>query len=261
MGRRERLLNRLEKRQEWSALAARRSSAALSQARDMASVIPFGQPILVGHHSEKSDRAYRGRIENKFRKGFELGKLAEHHEAKAAGIEPQLERSIFSDDDNAIEAIEARIEEHEAQRERMKKVNALYRKGDVEGLKLLGIDYEDLKAKLAAAGGYWGSAPHLAYELSNLGARIQADKKRIAVIKYRRSQAEKAETAGGMLITRHQSGYATVTFAEKPDRNIINDLKAAGFYWSGGSWGGQTEKMPASVIALESPAEQPNEAA
>ena len=28
----------------------------------MASVIPFGQPILVGHHSERRDRSYRDRI-------------------------------------------------------------------------------------------------------------------------------------------------------------------------------------------------------
>ena len=42
-----------------------------TDARDMASIIPFGQPILVGHHSEKRDRNYRGRIHKKFERSFE----------------------------------------------------------------------------------------------------------------------------------------------------------------------------------------------
>jgi hypothetical protein len=33
-----------------------------AQAQSMASVIPFGQPILVGHHSEGRDRRYRVRL-------------------------------------------------------------------------------------------------------------------------------------------------------------------------------------------------------
>jgi hypothetical protein len=36
------------------------------RARDMAGVIPFGQPILIGHHSEGRDRNYRRRIGNTF---------------------------------------------------------------------------------------------------------------------------------------------------------------------------------------------------
>jgi hypothetical protein len=44
-------------------------------------------------------------------------------------------------------------------REKMKKINALYRKADAAGLEAMGINYESLKAKLAEAGGYWGSAP------------------------------------------------------------------------------------------------------
>ena len=38
------------------------------QAHEMASAIPFGQPILVGHHSEGRDRRYRDRIHNTFGK-------------------------------------------------------------------------------------------------------------------------------------------------------------------------------------------------
>lgn len=40
------------------------------QAHEMASAIPFGQPILVGHHSEGRDRRYRARIHDTFGKAF-----------------------------------------------------------------------------------------------------------------------------------------------------------------------------------------------
>lgn len=39
-------------------------------ARDMAVQTPFGQPILVGHHSENRDRNFRDRIHNTFGKAF-----------------------------------------------------------------------------------------------------------------------------------------------------------------------------------------------
>ena len=56
------------------AAAARKRAdgeASIAGARKMAAVIPFGQPIMVGHHSERADRNFRGRIDVKFRKGFE----------------------------------------------------------------------------------------------------------------------------------------------------------------------------------------------
>ena len=41
------------------------SNFRFEKAHNMASVIPFGQPILVGHHSERRDRNYRNKIHNK----------------------------------------------------------------------------------------------------------------------------------------------------------------------------------------------------
>ena len=41
-----------------------------NSASNSAKSIPFGQPILVGHHSEKSDRNFRNKIENNFRKSL-----------------------------------------------------------------------------------------------------------------------------------------------------------------------------------------------
>lgn len=41
------------------------------------------------------------------------------------------------------------------------------------------------------------------------------------------------------------SDYIRVTFAEKPDRAVLDALRNAGFSWSRGSWYGYRAKLPA----------------
>lgn len=250
MTRRERLERKLEKRREWAEKAEIRSEQLSEQSHRMMSVIPMGQPILVGHYSEKRDRNYRNRAWNKMGKAVEQRELASHHVAKAGGLEDQLERTIFSDDSNAIEAIEGRIADNEAKREHMKEVNALYRKGDAAALAALGFDLEQLREKLKTAYS-WCQQPFPGYELQNLGQRINTDKKRIEHIKTQNSRHAAAEAApNGVTIEKCQMGYCRVTFAEKPDRSILNELKAAGFSWGAGSWSGKEEHIPESVKKL-----------
>ena len=57
----ERKQNRLEAYQNLAAKNESLSTSLWKQSDKMASVIPMGQPILVGHHSEKRDRNYRER--------------------------------------------------------------------------------------------------------------------------------------------------------------------------------------------------------
>ena len=47
----------------------------------------MGQPILVGHHSEKGDRRYREKIHNTFGKSFEKKDKAKYYADKAESIE------------------------------------------------------------------------------------------------------------------------------------------------------------------------------
>src|SRR5690554_3495738 len=69
-----------------AARAERQADAAHAQAHDMAQAIPFDQPILVGHHSERGDRRYRERIHQGDEKSFGLQKKAEHYADKAAAV-------------------------------------------------------------------------------------------------------------------------------------------------------------------------------
>ncbi|GGR41473.1 DUF3560 domain-containing protein [Streptomyces roseolus] len=64
--------------------AAGASKAAFAQARRIGSAIPFGQPVLVGHHSERRHRRDLARIDSSMRKGVEQDKRAEHYTHRAA---------------------------------------------------------------------------------------------------------------------------------------------------------------------------------
>lgn len=248
--RRERLENKVAKRQEWAVKAAQKSTASFERAHELTANIPFGQPILVGHHSEGRHRRTLERSDSAMRNACELTHKAEMHEEKAANLETMLDKAIFSDDSDAVEAIQARIEANQAAREKMKQINALYRKADAAGLEAIGVDYASMKAKLAAAGPYWGGAPHLPYELSNIGGRIASDKKRLEYLKVLQTRTAKAEAAPGGVLIAGTGEYIRVTFADKPERSILNDLRGAGFRWGGGSWTGQRVNLPASVEEL-----------
>lgn len=184
MTRRERLEQKRAKREAWANARRAKAHSLLAQDAHYHGDIAFNtQP---GHVPE------RARVIARHDQAMDHLSMADDHTAKADGLACHLERSIFSDDDNAIKALEIRIAEHEAKRDRMKLVNRLYKKGDVSGLAGLGIDASALQANLATAGPYWGDQPHLPYELTNLGARIRADRKRVEEIKTRQSRMTQA---------------------------------------------------------------------
>lgn len=246
MTRRERLEAKIEKREAWA--AGRRSKAATL--REYGGSLRHDWAFI----TQPGRIPERARMNRKDEQAFEHAKMAEHHDAKAAGLAHQLDRSVFSDDADAIAQLEARIAEHEAARDRMKLVNKLYKQGDAAGLAALGLDLERLTAKLAAAGAYWGDRPHLPYELTNLGARIRADRERIEQITARNARTEQAEQAGGVLVEVKPEwrGWCRVTFAEKPAREVLDALKAAGFQWGAGHWSGEHANLP-GVVGRDGP--------
>ena len=244
MSRRERLERKLALRREWAEKREQRGNAAISQSLDMVSIIPMGQPILIGHHSEKRHRALLARSDNAMRRGCESLDMAKHHDAKASGIEAQLETSIFSDDENAIDQLKARIAELEKDRDENKRLNAWWRKhGTMRGCP--GISEEaaaKIEADIARRSSF-ARQPAPAYSLTNLGANIRRLKQRIEEITRRNARTEAAQNAGGVVI-EGSGDYIRVTFAEKPEREILDALKAAGFRWGGGSWTGLRSKLP-----------------
>ena len=93
---RERLLERADK-------ADREGDARIKRADSDASAIPMGQPILVGHHSEKRDRNFRNRIHNNYSKGYQLKEKAGNLRARAASVGTA---GVSSDDPDAVVKLE-----------------------------------------------------------------------------------------------------------------------------------------------------------
>ncbi len=183
--RRERKEARLQKRLEWAEGRDQRSDAAFQRAHGIMDMIPLGQPILVGHHSERHARRDQTRIDNAMRDGVDSGRMAEHHREVATNIERQLDHSIFSDDEDAPERMRERIAELEAQRERMKAVNAEIKRGAGWEARLRDAGApltEHEKADLITVARFQEYDRFPPYALSNLGANIRRLKGRLKII-------------------------------------------------------------------------------
>lgn len=247
---RERLEHKLEKREEWAEKAHERCSAEFNTASEIIKDIPPGQPIMTGHHSEAGHRRLLDRSASHMDKGCEQYKLAEYHESKARGLQEKLEKTIFSDDEDAVERIEAKIEQKQKLQEAFKTVNKGIKKGTltiVEAIRLL----TDAGERNAA----WYVDPKYgvpSYHMTNNNSEIRRLKQRLVTIQNRNARREAAEQSeNGITITRNVNiAYIDITFAEKPDRTIINALKTSSFYWRQGSWHGREADLPAPVKAL-----------
>lgn len=79
----ERASERAERLEQAAKKADERSNQAYKRADDIGSHIPMGQPILVGHHSEKRHRRDIEKIDNAMRTSVEESKKAEYYEEKA----------------------------------------------------------------------------------------------------------------------------------------------------------------------------------
>ena len=202
---RERRERRANRRREWAEGRQSKATQSFTRADSVASGIPFGQPVLVGHHSERRHRRDLARIDSAMASGVAHSKMAEHHSRAADTIERQLENSIYSDDHDAAERLQAKIADLEAQRERMKAINSWLQKHmkahgfksrrlpgwerqieeaerfgallveATHGLKLTKREFSDL----ASAYRHSGRIGYPPYALSNLAGNIGRTRKRL----------------------------------------------------------------------------------
>jgi len=201
----------------------------------MAEAIPFGQPILVGHHSEKRDRAYRGRINSKFSRAAETFDKAEDLERKAKAAANNT--AIYSDDPEAVREIDAKLEKMKAEREMMKKCNALVRNGDRAGL--LEITKDPRKVVELFTPDFCGRLGFPDFELTNLGANIRRMEKRREELAALKATAKVERMAGDVRIVENpELARIQLFYPGKPDQATRDNLKRWGFRWapSEGAW-------------------------
>jgi hypothetical protein len=218
------------RRQRLEARAERLRSegqARIARGRKMAEAIPFGQPILVGHHSEKRDRNYRGRIRGNFEKGFETLKAAGEVAARAASVG---EGGISSDDPDAVTKLKEQLAEREFDQGRMVAVNKALRKHDTVSLLNLGFDENTI--------------PHLSsfpsYRLTNNNANIRRIKDRITSLERAATrETTQVERQDGLRIVENaEANRLQLIFPGKPSAEARSILKRCGFRWSPseGAW-------------------------
>lgn len=184
---REKRERKAERLREWADAREAKQSALDKAARadESATGIPFGQPILVGHHSERRHRRAIERMDRAMGAAVENSRKAQDMAARADGIEAQAAQAIYSDDVDAVERLEAKIAGLEAERERIKAYNASCRKAaKAGGLGDLSLLDEAQRADIATSirvcawqVGPGGSMP--SYVLSNLGGNITRLRKRL----------------------------------------------------------------------------------
>lgn len=254
MTRRERLERKAERRRDWA--AGRTSKAqALQSATPDSLRHDWAFITQPGHIPE------RARMIRRDDKAHEHRAMAVNHESKAEGIDRQLRTSIFSDDPDAMEALADKVKALEAQRATIKTINAAWRKAgkpkadDATGwakvAELVGNAIASstiTDARCNQARDFLDRGPFPAYVLQNLGGNIKRCRDRIEQVKRQQQQSAEAEASGGVSvkITPLPDGkqWAVVTFAEKPERAVLQALKAAGFRWGGGSWHGRANGLP-----------------
>jgi hypothetical protein len=218
----ERLVKAAEK-------AQREAETLYTSAKQMADIIPFGQPILVGHYSENRDRRYRERIDNKRRKGYALYKAAEQLRERAASMKDNT--TIFSDDPSAPEKLQDKLERLEARQARMKAANKLVKKGDRAGLAELG--YSPLMIEKLFTPDFCGRVGYPDYEIANNGANIKRVKDRIKVLDIRSHDETSEKEANGIrVIDNVEDNRVQIYFPTKPAASAIAELKSHGFRWT-----------------------------
>jgi hypothetical protein len=109
-------------RYEEKAVAARsEANARRRRVEDIGGSIPLGQPVLVGHHSEKRHRADVEKIETNMRRSVEESEKADYYEGKA--MADSNNRAISGDNPDAVKLYHDKLVKLEAAQERMKSVN------------------------------------------------------------------------------------------------------------------------------------------
>lgn len=230
--RRQRRIDNAENR---ASKNAQESDRLWSRADEMSGVIPMGQPILIGHHSEKADRRFRDKIDGTRRQSIDAMDKADYYKQKAESIKNN--DAISSDDPNAIEKLQAKLESLERAADFMKKANVFIKKKNRDGFLNLPMASEEMWAELTS--GRFGSVGFEHFKFSNSSAERRRIKKRMEMLKYQFQRAAIDKVINGVrLFENREAGRLQLLFNGKPSKETIAKLKQGGFRWSPsqGAW-------------------------
>lgn len=202
------------------------SNSVYNQARKMASVIPFGQPIASNSNRQR-DINYRNKISNKYEKSFKLSDTANYYEQKAATVG---NGGISSDDPDAIIKLKAQLEQAEKSQEIMKAANKAIRSKNDEALRKLGLTDSQI-AKLKAPD-FMGRIGFPSYALTKNNANIHRLRQRIEELSNKAANNNPVEVEHDGYTYKEDDNRIQFIFPGKPADEVRNILKQYSFKWS-----------------------------
>lgn len=149
----ERAKNRAERLENAAMNAEKKSDEYWNAASEGKDFLSLGEPIKVGHHSEKRHRALIERNHNRMRKSVEFSDKAESYESRVA---------YWSDKANAVDlSMPESIEFYEFEVERAKMKHEGLKDGSIKrdhsfSLTYAKKDVNEMEKKLALAKRLWG---------------------------------------------------------------------------------------------------------
>jgi hypothetical protein len=195
--------------------------------------IPMGQPILVGHYSEKGDRAYRARAGNAISRGIKLERKADELERRAASVGSG---GISSDDPEAVTKLQKQLDFAREMQATFKQINALVRKNDIEGLKKLAEERHHTKewAERLMFPDFMGRRGIPSFTLTNNSANIRRIEQRIKQLEARDSAPtfEPITGNGWTCALLRDDNRIAFYFDAIPNYEVRQLMKRAAFKWS-----------------------------
>lgn len=206
--------------------------------------IPMGQPILVGHHSERSHRNTLDKSWKAMGKAVALSKHADKLDRRAEGVGSG---GISSVDPEAITKLKAKLAGLEKAQTTMKAANKALKTGNDSALIALGLSQEvieDIKKP-----DFQGKTGFASYSLTNNNANIRTTKKRIAELETIHT-SEPINFKSDFFDMFIEDGQIRVNFhAGKPSDEVRELVKRTySFKWSrySGMW---VRKVTANALA------------
>jgi hypothetical protein len=231
--------HRIDRMRNLAAKARERSEQYERSRKSISDYIPLGQPILIGHHSEGRHRRDIERMHRYTDHSIEEYRKAQHYEERAASAESN--HSISSDDPDACQKLQEKIDKAQKLQETMRAANKIYRKGNtpenITALVALGLSESSAIAGFIPD--FCGRIGFADYQLTNNNANICRMKKRIEYLN--RSNAKptaEIEENGIRFVDNTDANRYQIFFPGKPKEEIRSLLKHRGFRWSptSGAW-------------------------
>lgn len=251
-------LNAYERRQEerrdrYSDLALkkrRESSNAFDASHNAVAHIPFGQPILVGHHSEKRHRAVISKSHNLMDKACALSKTADYYDRRADSIGRS---GISSDDPDSVIKLTEKVNSLKKAHQMMIDANKIVRTKTLsddlkkERLYCLGYSEKMVNEIMSPLYGRQGFQP---YQLSLSSKAIKVAEGRITTInKTKELNNEVVEYDGFTVQYDTEDNRILICFPEKPSEPVRKLLKRNAFNFSPTRKGAWVRKITPNALS------------